>query len=238
MAILPTEKSAASAALGDYSMLFHGEPKVGKTTFASKFPNTLFLLTTPAPEALEMYRMRITSWGDYTQALRALRTEDHDFNTFCVDTIDVLFDYCQEHVRQRLGIEHESDLDWGKGWSEVRKEFNKGLARLTSMEQGTIFISHSELQEINTPQGTRTKWVPTLTGQARKIVDKLTAFILFFRVAHRGDEGQVREIRTKAGPSWQAGLRTKENVDFPDPIPMDYGVFTETFEQAIQGDNS
>ena len=234
---LPTEKSTPSKKLSDYTMLIYGEPKVGKTTFASEFPNALFLLTTPAPEALPIYKIPILSWRDFIDALLELRKGDHDFDTVVVDTTDVLFDYCREHVTKKLGIDHPSDLDFGKGWEALRNEFQKNLARLCSLPTGTLFISHSDLKEIETHVGTRSKYVPTLTGQARKVVNKLTSFILYFRIAHTEDEGEVREVRTRPGTLWEAGIRTEKNAQLPDPLPMNYDLFVEAFKDSFGKEN-
>lgn len=231
---LPTEPTRPKIALADYMTLIYGPPKIGKTTFASQFPKVLFLATEPGHDALSVYSVNITNWAEFLEACAVIAKGNHAFSTICIDTVDNLFAMCSEYIRAKHKFEHESDLDYGKGWSLVSDEFERKLVKLSLLPYGMVLISHSEEKEIKTRTATITRFVPTLPKTARKVVEPMVSNILFCQSV-RTDNGEERLIRTQASETWEAGCRVG---GLPDPLPLNYGVFAEAFEKAAGGAQS
>lgn len=238
---LPTEKSTPSRHLGDYVLWLYGEPKVGKTTWASWFPDTLFILPSPAPEALSLYQVSVSNWEESLRVFRDLRDEDHGFRTIVIDPVELLFSYCQDYVRKLHGFKHEGDLGHGKGWHLVSDEFLRVMGRVCSLGMGVIFVSHADLKQIETPEGKRHKYQPAVGASAFRVLNQLTAFILFLQV-EATDEGDRRILRTRPGPLWNAGVRTPEGKFMPDIVlegtPDDYDKFTAAFEKLFEEEDN
>lgn len=229
---LPTEKSEPTHSLGRYTSLLYGMPKVGKTTFASRYPKTLFLLTTPAPEALSLYKIQISSWNDFLEAGRGLVNQDHNFQTVVVDTAPGLYDYCREYVRNRDEFDYEGDLPMGKGWEIVRSEFYPKVAKLCSLGMGVIFIAHAQQRVIKDMSGReRTKIVPQMDKNCGKVIRGLSSFILYAEV----DEEGHHVLRTRPTVRFEAGVRTPEGTLMKDPLPLDYEIFEREFKQTFEG---
>lgn len=232
--LLPTEKSVPEHTLGRYTFLLHGHPKVGKTTFCSDFPDTLFLLTTPAPEALSLYKKHVSSWSEAMQVFKALRDEDHGFKTVIIDPIEQLYQYCREHVRKQYGFTHESEEDFGRGWEAVGSEFKTKLAKLSSLGLGLGMISHSEMKKIEDVEGReRYRIVPMLDKTSGRVVRHLVSFILYAEVDGQGN----RLLRTQPSIKFEAGVRTPKGVYMPDPVPLEFEAFEEAFRQTFKGDD-
>lgn len=238
--VLPTERTTSSSDIRDYILLAHGVPKVGKTTFFSRLEKALFLLTNPAPEALSLYAAPVRSWTEFLQVGHALEKEEHDFDVVVIDTIETLYSFCSAHVLAQVNAQtsetiiHESDLEWGKGWHLVEAEFHRKLARLCNNDFGVVFVSHTELKEIKLESGAkRAKYVPRLNKQAYRVVNSLVSHILYFEITENRDGKPVRQIRTKASPLWEAGVRTDDGVEMPDPLPMDPDAFMAAFEETF-----
>ena len=63
--------------LRGYSVLFYGEPKSGKTTTASKFPNSLLLAFEKGYNAIPgVMAQPINSWSEFRQVLRQLKNDE------------------------------------------------------------------------------------------------------------------------------------------------------------------
>lgn len=229
---LPTEKSQPNPNIGDYPFLIYGFPKVGKSTFASKFEDAIFLSTEPGLEALSVYSVKITSWKDFLRACRAL-TEEHSFKTVIVDTVGPLYAMCRHHVGNLHGFSHESDLDWGKGWQLVREEFARAVIKLSMMGMGLVIIAHADAKDIKTSKGEKTRIVPDLPKGARDTILPLVSLILYFEVAHTDEDGDQHVIRTRATDRFEAGVRLPERRQMPDPLPMDYDVFEAAFVKLM-----
>ena len=78
--------------LRGYSVFFFGEPKSGKTTTASKFPNSLLLGFEKGYNALAgIYAQPINNWSEFRKVLRQLKDEKvkEKFSTIIVDTANV-----------------------------------------------------------------------------------------------------------------------------------------------------
>ena len=73
-------------------MLLYGPPGMGKSTLASEFPNPVFLQIedgTPGDLELDSFGQLVT-FDQVMEALAALYTEDHRYQTVVLDGIDKL----------------------------------------------------------------------------------------------------------------------------------------------------
>lgn len=168
---LPTEKSKPVTDLGGYSVLFYGKKKIGKTTMCQHFPNTFFLEFEPGAKKLSIFQKPVRSWGEFRQYVKLLQT-DVRFKTVVVDPVDISYDMCMAYVCTKLNIIHPSEVDWGKGWSAVKKEFMGEMNKLLNTGKGIVFISHMREEEIEErgkkPFHRRTN---TMSGQAREAIE-------------------------------------------------------------------
>lgn len=227
--LLPTAKTPPRSSLSDYTILLYGAPKVGKSTLAAQFEDAVFLATEPGLNALEVYQVPVSSWQTFIDACKELSEGQHPFKTVVVDTVDNLFKFCSEAVMRKAGVQHESDLEWGKGWALVRDEFLRVLNRLALLPYGLILISHAEFSNIKTPTKQIVKAIPTMPKQSREIVLPIADFILYAEVLDSAD-GQTRVLRCQAAEQWDAGSRIE---GFPDTIEMSYAAFRDSFNLTV-----
>ena len=223
--MLPKTKTAPKQNLEDFTVLIYGPPKIGKSTLASQFDTPLFLATEAGLNSLEVYQAPIATWEDFLAACKEIAAGKHEFKTVIVDTVDNLFKACSEYVRKKNNIQHESDLEWGKGWQLVKDEFTRALTKLSLLPYGLVMISHAEYVEIKTRTAVITKAVPTLQRSAREVILKMCDIILYCE-STTTDKGETRVMRTKPSENWDAGDRTKR---LPGVLPLDYEAFRDAF---------
>lgn len=232
---LPTAKTSPKSTLNDVSILLYGPSKIGKSTFASQAPEAIFLATEPGLNALEVYQQPITSWPEFLEVCAELAKGEHPFKTVVIDTIDVLYRLCADHICQKRGIEHESDGSHGKIYGLIKNEIYRVLTKLAHLPYGLILISHSQDRDLETRTGTITRTVPTLSESFRQIVIGLVDLILYCDIeAMQNENGQRvcrRVIRTKPSPNYDAGDRFGR---LPEIIPLDFPAFAEAFENNNQ----
>lgn len=206
---LPTEVSTPLDNLGDYSILLFGRKKVGKTKLSSMFPNSFHLMTEPGGKALRIKQRPVVRWSDFTGYVKLL-DKDKTFNTQVVDTADILYSLCTDHVCRKKGIDHPSDEEWGKGWAAVRDEFTRWVSRLMANGKGTIFISHATEREIKRRSGGSYHTIqPTLGGQARDILEGMVDIFAYFDYK---DDQRILTIR--GDESVAAGNRLEEHFQW------------------------
>ena len=230
---LPTAKTKPAMELGKQTILLYAPPKLGKSTFASKFPEAMFFECEPGLNHLEVFKLPTYKWEDFLEACKLIAKGEHSFNTLVIDTVDNAFKMCSDYVCAKHGIEYEGDMGHGKGWALVKNEWHRVLTRLASLPYGLLLISHAVDKTIETRTGEYTKTTPSLPDRARNVVLGLVDIILYGDSVSRKDAaGNViidRVLRTKPHPTYEAGDRTGR---LPEMLPLDYDAFVAAFNSA------
>ena len=231
MSLLPTTKTKPKPQLSDYAILIYGPPKIGKTTFVSRFNNVVIAATEEGYGALEVFAAPIKTWQAFLDFCNELAAGKHSFENVCIDTVDNLYDLCVVHVLGKNNVEHESELGFGKGWALVMNEFKRALTKLSHLPYGLIFISHQASEEIDGRNEKYKKSIPSLPNKPRKTIMAMCDFILYFisRV-NPTDNSLSRIILTKPGKHHEAGDRTGF---LPEEIPLNHTIFVQEFTAAI-----
>ena len=228
---LPTAKTPPKRSLSDVSILLYGPSKIGKSTFASQAPDAIFLATEPGLNALEVYQQPIRNWGEFLEICAELAKGEHPFKTVVIDTIDILYRLCADHICQKRGLEHESDGSHGKIYGLIKNEIYRVLTKLAHLPYGLILISHSQDRDLETRTGTVTRTVPTLSESFRQIVIGLVDLILYCDVqveqAEDGTRKYLRVVRTKPSPNYDAGDRFG---CLPEVMDLNFQAFAKAFE--------
>ena len=221
---LPTQKTVAIKSLDKFTMLLFGQPKIGKSTLASHFPNTIFLATEPGHRYLEIWKIDINSWEDFLEAGAMLINEKgHKFQTIVIDTIDNLLKFCEDYVCKKFSIKHPSDLGYAKGWTLLKSEFHRALRTLVASGFNTIFISHQKETVITSQTVNFTKITNSLTASANKIITGMVDIIAYLGIEVVKDKNgdivsEEHVLTTKTSPSLEVGARGSASYVFPSEI--------------------
>lgn len=205
--------------------LWYGIPKIGKTTTGANFggeetDKILFFPTEPGHKFQEIYAWQTqagklpSSWTHWKECVKEIAKDDMGFKCIAVDTLDNLWKWCTIHMLNELGIEHESQMGFGRGYHAIRDEFFKPLNWLTQNGYGLIFMSHEATSERKHGPRTINYTDTTLPGTCRKLVHGICDYIFYFGADHDGN----RFIRTKGNENYNAGDRSGV---LPELIPMD-----------------
>jgi hypothetical protein len=209
MSILPVKKSVPETDLKKYLILIYGRPKIGKTTLAAQFEDPLFLCFEPGAKSLALYKQDISDWSDFREVVSALKKEDR-FQTVIIDTLGPAYDRCLTWVSKQNGVEHPSELAYGKGWNAVETEFNEQINKIAATGRGIVLISHSDDKDIEQWDGTMKSMIaPDLPKQAMRFVDRSVDLIAYYNYR---EDGQ-RYIRVKATEEIMAGNRIEGHFE-------------------------
>ena len=228
--MLPTKKTPPRTNLNDLTIFIYGPHKFGKSTWCSKAEDALFLATEAGLNSLEVFQQPIGTWDDLLAAAKEIAGGKHPFRTVVLDTVDNAYKMCTEYICQKFKIEHESDLEYGKGYALVNNEFYRVLNKLALLPYGLFLVSHSHEKEIETRTGKYTRVVPTLPDKARKLVLGMVDIILFCDLEQTkepdGEQAYRRVLRTKPSTTYEAGDRTGR---LPNVIDLDFAAFAAAF---------
>ena len=137
----------------------YGSPFSGKTVLANKFPDPLMLNTDGNIKFVDAPYLsikdevtvegRITkrkpAWEKFKEIIEELEKKQNTFKTIVVDLLEDTYEHCRAYKYAEMGVEHESDAGFGKGYDIIRKEFLDTIKRLTNLDyENIILISHED----------------------------------------------------------------------------------------------
>ena len=220
--------------LKGYTVLLYGEPKSGKTTTASKFPNALLLAFETGYLAIPgVMAQPVNKWSEFKQILKQLNDENvrAKFDNIIIDTVDIAYDLCEKYICNANGISTIGDLPFGKGYALAKKEFDEALRSIPQRNYGLIMISHSQDKTFKDSEGNEYQQiVPTLANQPRLVVDRMSDIILYAHPVELED-GRTTTIGFMRGtPRFVAGSRFKYT---PDSIEFSYANLVNAIGDAI-----
>jgi hypothetical protein len=234
-ALVPNE---VSRDLKGKIVTIYGEPKVGKTTTATKFPKSLLVAFEKGYNALPGIMVQpVTKWKEFKDVLKELAKEEnkHLFATIVIDTADLAFDAAERFVCNREGVDAIGDIPYGAGYKMLKNEFNDALRSIPMMDYGLVMISHAVNATFTDESGAEySKIVPTLPKAPRAIVLSMSDVIGFAKNVE-DENGQQSVLFLRGTPRFEAGSRFKHT---PNYIKFDYDSLVNAIAEAIEKEAS
>ncbi len=78
---LPTQRTKPTTDLDKQTILLYSAPKLGKSTFASRFPEAIFFECEPGLSHLEVFKVPTYTWDDFLAACKLVAQGGHPFKT-------------------------------------------------------------------------------------------------------------------------------------------------------------
>ena len=113
---------------GAKKVCVYGPEGIGKSTFASHFPDPIFIDTEGSTKDMDVARLEApSSWQMLTEQVKYVKAHPEICRTLVIDTADWAEMLCTEAVcarSQKSGIE---DFGYGKGYVYLAEEFGRLL---------------------------------------------------------------------------------------------------------------
>jgi hypothetical protein len=149
-------------------LVVYGEPKIGKSTFATSAPDVCLIATEDGALAVDVPRLptdgKCKTWQDVLECAKSIRDGEHDFRWCALDTANGAEALCQQMVCDRdfggflnPGKGHDGFSAYGKGDKAVAQEYRALLAILDDIQQkrgvGIILLAHAGLHKTGNALG-------------------------------------------------------------------------------------
>jgi hypothetical protein len=224
--------------------MLYGSEGVGKSTLAAQTPAPIFIQTEDGLGQIDCHKFPLAqSFDDILAALGALYSEQHDYQTAVVDSLDWAERLIWDAVCHDYGAKSIEKVDGGYGKGYVYalsywRQFLDGLIALHSQRQMMILlVAHAKVERFEDPESAAyDRYSPRLNKHAAALITEWSDAVLFatrkFRVeadagtfnrerhvAHAiGKDGGERILRTVGGPS----CVVKNRYSLPAELPLEW----------------
>lgn len=230
-------------------VVIYGPEGIGKSTFASRFPEPVFIDTEGSTKDMDVSRFpKATSWTMLKEQLSYVKTNPGVCRTLVIDTVDWAEQLCVEFILnkyQKSGIE---EFGYGNGYVYVKEEFGRFLNFLQDIVDAgvnVVLTAHAQMRKFEQPDemGAYDRYELKLgkktSSQTSPLVKEWSDMLLFvnyktYSVAADKDgkkhkaQGGTRTMYTTHHPCWDA----KNRYGLPEEVAFDYQSIAHIIENT------
>ncbi len=231
-------------------VLIYGPEGIGKSTFASRFPEPVFIDTEGSTKDMDVARFeKASSWTMLLDQVRYVKMNPSVCRTLVIDTADWAEQMCVADLCARYGKKGVEDFGYGNGYVYAKEEFGRFLNVLEEVVDAgvnVVLTAHAQMRKFEQPDelGSYDRWELKLgkktSSQTASLAKEWADMVLFanyktWSVAvddkgkKRKAQGGARVMYTSHHPCWDA----KNRYGLPEEMPFEY----ESIRSIIEGGN-
>lgn len=203
-------------------ILVYGVQGIGKTTLGARAPNPIFIQTEDGLGVLDVDCFPVAkSFQDVIDALVVLATEDHNFKTLVVDSLDWLEPLVWRKTAADNGKSSIEEFGYGRGFTialDVWAEYLDAINYLRNKKGMTIIqVAHADVKRYDDPQNEPyDRYQIKLHKGASAKVQEHSDVVLFanYRVSTVSSEIGMNKKKARAVGSGDRLLYTEERPAF------------------------
>jgi hypothetical protein len=225
----------------------YGIGGIGKTTLAGEFPDPIYLHTVgeETPVDLDIPSIEIENYNEMMDAFEHLLTQEHDFKTVIIDSLDAFEKMVWDFTCARMGWDTIDSNDkgsptaFGKGYLEADNDWLEYMSAVRALSRAGIHvvqILHSKVKAFNDPLvDSYDRYRPKLQDRATDIIMEKSDALLFMSKrtsVKQVDKGFGKKENKAEGMSGaerviytdeRAGFLAKNRLNLPPSITFKKG---------------
>lgn len=217
-------------------VVLYGPEGIGKSTFASMFPDPVFLDTEGGTKRLNVARLPTpTSWQMLMDEVAEVARGNVPCGTLVIDTADWAERLCIETVCARFKVKGIEDFGYGKGYTYAKEEFARlldALGDVLAAGKHVVITAHAQISRFEQPDavGSYDRWTMKTSKQVAPLLREWCDMLLFANYktvveksgaganAKNKASGGKRVLYTTHNPCWDA----KNRFGLPDEVPFEF----------------
>ena len=222
--------------------LIYGTNGIGKSTFASRAENPIFIKTEDGVDDIDTSSFPIcSSFDEVVNQIRTLINEAHEYKTVCIDSLDWLEKLIFSKVAEDNHKKNITEIGYYSGYSIALDCWQKildGLDALRDKGMDIILIAHSKIEKYESPdQEGYDRYLPNLHKFAVPVICEWCDEVFFANyIAYTNKkDGEKRAKAMGTGErimmcQERPAFTAKNRLDMPDSIPFSYSGYKEAME--------
>lgn len=230
-------------------VVIYGPEGIGKSSFASQFPDPVFIDTEGSTDNMDVARLdKPTSWTMLVNEIAFIKANPTECKTLIVDTVDWAEQLAVTHVCSQHGKQGIEDFGWGKGYTYVQEEmgrFLNALSDLVDMGINVVLTAHAQIKKFEQPdemgsydryelklgQKTGSKTAPLVKEWADMVLfANYKTLVMTTDNGKKKAQGGERVMYTNHRPAWDA----KNRHGLTDEMPFNYAGIAHIFADQQQ----
>lgn len=223
-------------------VLIYGVEGIGKTTFASKFPDPIFIDTEGSTGFINARKLpNPTSWTMLLDELEDIKSDPRG-KTLIIDTLDWAERLAKKYLMDKNKWNAIDSTNYGSRYVALSDEIGKLLNKLTEIKDvgiNVVLTAHAETKKHELPDemGQYDKYTLKLEKRDAGLAKEWADMILFFNYKttiisdsksnSKKATGGQRVMYTTHKPAWDA----KNRLGLADELPIDFEAIREPFEK-------
>ena len=218
----------------------YGSEGIGKSTFASAFPDPLFIDTEGGTSHMDVSRIDgIQSWEELLSVVREVAEEPDVCKTLVIDTADWAEQLCVKYICEKYKQNSLEGFGYGRGYTYLSEEFARLLTALDGViasGKHVVITAHAKMRKFEQPdeQGAYDRWEMKLSKQVAPLVKEWCDMLLFLNYKtyvvttesnSKKAQGGRRVMYTAHHPCWDA----KNRHGLPEELDLDFAAIAHLF---------
>lgn len=223
---------------GAKKIVLYGPEGIGKSTFASKFPDPVFIDTEDSTKDMDVARFeKPSSWEMLKSQVRYVIEHPEICRTLVLDTADWAEQIEINALLDKFQKDGLEGFGYGKGYTYSAEWFGELLNLLSEVAERGIHVvvtAHAQLRKVELPEemGAYDHWEMKTSKKVAPMIREWADMVLFanykvnvINVDNQGAtkgknkaQGGRRVMYTTHTPFWDA----KNRYGLPEELPLDY----------------
>lgn len=214
---------------------------IGKSTFASKFPDPLFIDTEGGTSHMDIRRIeKPETWEELINIINEVAKEPV-CKTLVIDTADWAEQLCVKHICAKYKQNSIESFDYSKGYTYLAEESSRLLAACDEVIKScknVVIIAHAKMrkQELPDEAGAFDRWEMKLSRQVAPLIKEWADLLLFLNyrtyvvsteTTAKKAQGGKRVMFTSHHPCWDA----KNRHGLADELDLDFSSIAHLFSK-------
>lgn len=222
----------------------YGAEGIGKSTFASKFPDPLFIDIEGGTKQLDVARFPTPeTWSDLLEEIDAIIQEPEVCRTLVIDTADRAEALLTAAILKDDNKKSIEDFGYGKGWTILAERFQKDLLnrldRVIAKGVNVVVLAHAQMRKLESPdEAPYDRWELKVSKKVAPIVKEWADILLFMNYSVKVVEENGRNKAKGVGkrmmhanhrPTYDA----KNRYGLPDDMALDFEPLRAVYEGTV-----
>ena len=223
-------------------IMIYGSEGIGKSTFAANAPKTVFIQTEDGLGEIDCAKFPLVgTFDDMVAQLKAIRDEQHEYQTLAIDSLDWLERIIWDRVCADYGVKciEKADGGYGKGYTHALTYWRQVISLLNEIRErrkmAVILVAHAKVERFEDPEHPAyDRYTPRLHKAACSLVCEWVDAVLFAtrrmrvdsdtgKAAPVGADGGERILRSFGSPACIA----KNRYRLPPEMELSWAAFVQ-----------